>query len=490
MNSENDSYIVNKSSYLPEEKREGTNVSPGCVKVFDLIAEDINDLTAAEIQRTLGVGFTVSKKSETIIIRESENVIISENGHETDEPIRPLCDYSELIDFYMIYFGIKDENGEETGQYEFDLQIFVDVITSTVPNDGTCYCIKPCEVSSGLEAAPGIGPYSMNSINQHLISNTYDLPDDFPIDEISADILDGVSGSLCGEPSSDPADWPLTIEMFEEDDGPKPLNNGIEICNARGEVEPCSGIFVGESLSRNSEGDLCHGLNDISAINGIRVDFFSDNIPSPEELCEDIEALFNNTTMESFMFNIPSELRPVALDFLDVLKNNRDDNFVHSDIRLSEAVANDINMQNYMKVFGAEMNNFLNLSCGDITGLNVTFPIMEGEDPEQIRPFLGTGNKATGLKILVNDTEATQVSLIPGSYSFDSNTNEWEATLCFTVCDHYGLDRKDVMDWQFSLVPTVGSGFAAWWYMQKIYEATPFETKMYMSATLKGKLSC
>jgi len=35
-----------------------------------------------------------------------------------------------------------------------------------------------------------------------------------------------------------------------------------------------------------------------------------------------------------------------------------------------------------------------------------------------------------------------------------------------------------------------GRGFAAWYHMQKIHISVPFETKIYVSATLKGKVNC
>jgi len=486
MNSANDSYIISSSSYLPGEEREGTNISPGCVRLFNLTSDEINDLNEKEIQRELGAGFTVTRSTNNIFIRESENVIILENGLEEDDVIRPLCDYNELIDFYMMYFGLNDEDGNNTGQYEFDLQIFIDAVTSAVPNDGTCYCIKPCEVSNELGSMPGIGPYSMNLLNQHLIANVADLPEDFPIDKIPSVNIDEISASLCGDPNPDPSAWPIGIG--EEDNAPDPIENGISLCDIEGQEEPCSGLDVGGSESRGTTADLCHGLNDTDAVEGL---WFSNTNPqtSVEQLCAWINELFAISTSTA-QLDPSNVLRQVAFDFMAIFKNNTDENRVESDIRLSEAVANDVNMQNYMKAFGAEVSNHLELNCGDITGLNINFEI--NEDPnaefEQVRPFLGPGNTFSGLRIIVNDTEATQISLIPNTYNYNPVTKEWQASFCFTVCDHYGLDRAEVLNWQF--YPVVGQGFAAWYHLQKIHNSVPFETKMYMSATLKGKLEC
>ena len=163
-----------------------------------------------------------------------------------------------------------------------------------------------------------------------------------------------------------------------------------------------------------------------------------------------------------------------------------------SDPRLSEAVANDVNMQNYMKLFGAAVTEHLEINCGDIAGLDINFPIMvDSEGNEfQIRPFLGPGNFFTGIKILVNDTESTQVTLDPGSYDFNPDTGAWQADFCFTVCDHFGLDGEDVLDWAWVPFGNAGRGFAAWYHMQKIHNSVPFETKIYISATLKGNVNC
>jgi hypothetical protein len=87
MNSENDSYIIKNSAYIPNDERAGTNISPGCVKLFNLAANQLNDLSGNEIQRILGEGFTVGKNLDGIIIRESESVIVSQDGLEADDVV-------------------------------------------------------------------------------------------------------------------------------------------------------------------------------------------------------------------------------------------------------------------------------------------------------------------------------------------------------------------------------------------------------------------
>ena len=267
MNSENDSYIISNSSYLPEEEREGTNISPGSVKIFDLTSDEINDLTEMEIQRELGAGFTVKRGSNTIHIRESDNVIILENGFEEDDVIRPLCDYSELVDFYMIYFGLKDEDGNDTGQYEFDLQIFVDAITTAVPNDGTCYCIKPCEVSSELGANPNVGPYSMNLLNQHLIANTINLGGDFPLDVYSSDQIANIVGINCGSIIPDEI-----------------INDGF-IFDANNIDRICEDLFMLNAVPNGFEQDI--GFQ--TGLSGLNVQFLN---PDGSELILEINELW------------------------------------------------------------------------------------------------------------------------------------------------------------------------------------------------------
>jgi hypothetical protein len=43
--------------------------------------------------------------------------------------------------------------------------------------------------------------------------------------------------------------------------------------------------------------------------------------------------------------------------------------------------------------------------------------------------------------IFYNAVVATQIL---DAYTYDPVAQKWQATFCFTVCDHYGLDRDEV----------------------------------------------
>ncbi len=77
------------------------------------------------------------------------------------------------------------------------------------------------------------------------------------------------------------------------------------------------------------------------------------------------------------------------------------------------------------------------LTGGDETGIN-SISLENITHPK----YNLLSDVATGLKILTNDTEQTQVYI--DSYTFDENTGEWEAAITLKITDHFGLGNDDL----------------------------------------------
>ena len=67
-------------------------------------------------------------------------------------------------------------------------------------------------------------------------------------------------------------------------------------------------------------------------------------------------------------------------------------------------------------------------------------------------------NLIHGLKILINDTETTETYYV-GNFKLDEKMGIWSGDFYFEITDHFGLDRADVMKFQYA--PMGGIGFAA-----------------------------
>lgn len=82
--------------------------------------------------------------------------------------------------------------------------------------------------------------------------------------------------------------------------------------------------------------------------------------------------------------------------------------------------------------------------------------------------FNGMYNKFHGLKILINDTEYTEIQL--EDFHIDANGKRI-AFVTVTIHDHFGLDKNDALNYQND-----SSGFASWWVLQHKRAYVPFET--------------
>ncbi len=251
------------------------------------------------------------------------------------------------------------------------------------------------------------------------------------------------------------------------------IQNGIDIISTSVALSvPTTGTLIGRSRRNppNVE-DMQHGTNGncIGIINecmtclGAKecITITEDDL---KDYMRDLMTFFSKPPLES-----------IAVSFAERFFNKISSDHYSTD--LSEHVRNSPNMRNYMKIFGAALNERLKANGGNIY-LN---PIIEM--PNNVRPvFGGKHNRWHGLTILLNDTERTDIWYM-GNFNLNNDTKVWSADLYFEVTDHFGLDKHDAITYQ-----GWDTGFAAWWALQHKKDYPPFRTKITIFATLKGKL--
>jgi hypothetical protein len=86
------------------------------------------------------------------------------------------------------------------------------------------------------------------------------------------------------------------------------------------------------------------------------------------------------------------------------------------------------------------------------------------------------------LTILINDTEWTEATI--NSIAVNKNGN-WTADVSFTIHDHFGLDKADVLKNQNRVLG--GVGFESWWLLQNDRGYKPFETIVHVEKILIWK---
>jgi len=88
----------------------------------------------------------------------------------------------------------------------------------------------------------------------------------------------------------------------------------------------------------------------------------------------------------------------------------------------------------------------------------------------------------SGLKILINDTEQTNVYIT--DYTFNEANNEWTASFCIEIQDHFGVDRADIIRRQY-----IHNGFAKWWVLQHQRNYLPFEHSIFVNIDATGTIN-
>lgn len=290
-----------------------------------------------------------------------------------------------------------------------------------------------------------------------------------------------------------------TYEEFNPDFFPEPgegeveeIQNGIEIVESH-PVDPDIGITPGP-LQADSEyrhphdppniiaPDMDFGTNgntDLLTPNGL---LYSGTISlldeTNTELFDRMEDLMDWFTLDD---SAPEDL--VLNTFIPRFKNSIGEDLESK--KLNEIVENTNEMKNFVKEFGVAINEKLKEQTGTIDFNNIP----EFELPQIIRPRFSNGYtnyRVNGLKIMINDTEQTNV--YTQSFDINQTTGDWTGVFLVEILDHFGLDDTDLTTFQEKPLG-VGRGFAAWWILQHIRDHEPFRTKVRILYTITGNIN-
>lgn len=262
-----------------------------------------------------------------------------------------------------------------------------------------------------------------------------------------------VSGGMTTTPYYDPnnpyniANNPPTSNFPKE----PILNRGFVISDVDIPITRPSRLIASTTPRGNVE-DLQYGTN--GDITGIRADVLglSDN-----DLFNNMTALFHKTTIFGLL--------NAGDAFIQRFKSCVGGQYSNSD--LNDAVKLSGQFANFAGKFGDSLRNKLDLAGGNINNV-ATFTI----DNKQRIIFNNISDVLDGLKILLNDTEYTEVFLD----QFNSGPNgTWDAYITIVIHDHFGLDKNDVLKYQ-NVPLEIGLGFASWWLLQHVRNYVPFET--------------
>ena len=206
---------------------------------------------------------------------------------------------------------------------------------------------------------------------------------------------------------------------------------------------------VAHTRDRHNTEDLQYGKSlSLDGVNAVEANMTDDG-------------LFNDFfDLIDFFTVLNHDLREVGHKMVKNVKDNKGSEF--SDPVLNSYVSQSPEIVKFLQGFAVQLNDALTKANGNIDRV--------GNILLTSRPiFNGIYNTWHGLKILINDTELTEIQLSNFQMSPKGN---WSATIGVTIYDHFGLDRHDVLTFQ-----NAHQGFAAWYILQaRGYR--PFVTKI------------
>jgi hypothetical protein len=241
------------------------------------------------------------------------------------------------------------------------------------------------------------------------------------------------------------------------------IDLGITITDLPSTPPVTPGRLIGRTPDRHpgtNPPDLQHSFN------GDDVGVYTHMIPKTDtELFVSMRNLFSKCTIMS------PELRTVAWDMISRFENRTGGEYTNP--TLTRHATSCVQFYNFLQNFGSRLGQALTATGGDInavTEINTT----------SIRPaYTGIWNTLAGLKILINDTESSEIRLI--SFTKDSGIN-WTAEIEVTIYDNFGLDKPDVLKYQGK-----HEGFAAWYLLQHSRNYVPFKTKIVTRTKIQGR---
>lgn len=285
-----------------------------------------------------------------------------------------------------------------------------------------------------------LGPF-MRATNAYNIYNN--AGNHIPFDDI-------VNGGRLWYSDANPNSSPAVLE----------INNNISITSAEVQTSyPPEANYKGGTPNRGNTEDLAYGFGGFGPTGDIEL--AGKTVPQLFAEMRDLMTDFSVGALET-----------VALDLVDYFDNNTSSTNVYSNNTLSMSVMESPQMRNFVKRYGAKLNDELKTN-NNFTGSVEMFT--------SERPIFNTYvDRVSGLQICINDTEETRV--YRSNFNFNPGTKEWSCDLTIVIDDHFGLDNNDVRSYQFW-----NEGFAAWWRLQKLHGQVPFHTHCILKYHISGK---
>ncbi|MEO8174772.1 MAG: DUF3289 family protein, partial [Sediminibacterium sp.] len=351
-----------------------------------------------------------------------------------DHCTKPQCSGGDIVFNYQYCWGQWDFSADDGGPWSPG---------GTVGGSGGSTPPDPCGGSGGGGQIPesvGLKPQNQPKVsvsecdpnpNQGWVSpNSYYNPNT-PFDYLNDPV--------------DAPDDPIIENGVNISDNFNPPNN--------------NGRLIGRSPSRGNIEDMQHGTNgDPTGIFPPYLLGLTDN-----QLFNDMTRLVHMTSM--------GDLETVGDDMIQRFRNKTGGQYSNPtlNLRVSQSSA----LLNYLKIFGGKLKTALQASGGNINNISAI-------DLTNRPVFNGLKNKFSGLQILINDTESTDIQL--ENFTIDASGN-WTAEVLVTIHDHFGVDKHDALAYQSS-----DTGFASWWLLQHTRDYVPFETVITVRKTISSHL--
>ncbi len=237
------------------------------------------------------------------------------------------------------------------------------------------------------------------------------------------------------------------------------IDNGTILADL-GDAPSLGGRLIGATPPRTDTGeDLTYGTN--GNTNGVMPSIFQ---YSDAQLFNKMRVLFNLTTI------LDADMAVAAHDFIHAFNQSNVNTFGH--INLSRKVQASSVYKNWVKRFTSLLNTNLQQVNGDINNVQSITINNRLKFDELLHRY-------NGLQILINDTESNKITL----EDYSKNGNHWSAIINVEIVDHFGLDKHDVILYQYK-----HEGFAAWWTLQHVRGYKPFRTVINLKQRIEGDL--
>jgi hypothetical protein len=316
--------------------------------------------------------------------------------------------------------------------------------TSPSTGGGTLTNANPCNTYSGINLSNpcsnnfGMGwlPTNPNSSNGTIRNTVY-----------SAEVL-GIIKALAN-PNQPVSDQKIYDDLGNEINFPllPPSTNYI--------------TTIAKTSPRPNKGDLNHGYNGND--NGILLNNLKNK--SDDDLFLIMKSLLKDFT------KLNKSIRPLTDIFIDRFRLSLGGTLEHP--MLNEKVAESKTFKQFLVDFTSQLDQEIAKKNGDINAVS-EFVIAK-------RPIFNSTSDdlLTGYQILINDTESTQVDINDFVYL---GNGKWEAEITVTILDNFGLDKHDVVKYQYA-----HGGFVAWWRLQHQRNFVPFQTKIVITTKISNR---